>query len=80
LRKSGDPEAAQAALKTALEVARQQAAQGYELLILQSICSLSEDIREKAPSVDPLKALSDEAGGHVVNPSISPARDVMPGK
>jgi tetratricopeptide (TPR) repeat protein len=80
LRKSGDPEAAQAALKTALEVARQQAAQGYELLILQSICLLSEDINGKAPSDDALKALSDEANRHVVSPSISSARDVMPGK
>jgi tetratricopeptide (TPR) repeat protein len=80
LHKSGDSEAAQAALKTALDVARQQAAQGYELLILQSICSLSEEIGETAPSVDALNALSNETGGHVASPSIASPRNVLPGK
>jgi tetratricopeptide (TPR) repeat protein len=80
LRMNGDHEAAQAALKTALDVARQQAAQGYEMLILQSICSLSEDISAKDQPVGALKALSNESSGHVASPSVAAPGDVMPRK
>jgi class 3 adenylate cyclase/tetratricopeptide (TPR) repeat protein len=79
LRRKGDSVAARAAFKTALDLARQQGAKGYELLILRSVCEFSGDGSGKDQSVAALQILSHELSGSGVHPSISVSRDEMPG-